>query len=167
MKKTVILASVVLLAAAAGVIRAAGTVGERSSLKGVQPMRPSVGKLPLEASTAGVDAKRLRAVIEERLKAQGVPVNTNGVNDLALTLSTSPGRDGFHAVHLRLECTQLVALFHEFIRDPESRTLAPTWSASWIGILKPDEMKQVEGELAKLVDQFAADWKIGNLGRSR
>ena len=167
MRTRVILASAGAVVAAACAIYAAGTVTERSSLKGVQPIRPAVGKLPLVASAAGVDAKRLRTVIEDRLKAQGLPVNAGGVNDLLLTVSASPARDGLHAVHLLLECRQMVALFHEFIRDPESRTLAPTWNASWIGVLKPEEMKQLDDEVAKLVDQFIADWRVGNLGRAR
>ncbi len=167
MRRHALIIAAVVLAGAAGAIYAAGTMSERASLSGVKPFRPAVGQLPLAASAAGVDAKRLRAVIEDRLKAQGLPVSSSAVNDLSLTVSMSPARDGVHAVHLLLECKQMVALFHEYIRDPESRTLAPTWNASWIGVLKPEELKQLDDEVAKLVDLFIADWRVGNLGRSR
>jgi len=160
----------VLLAAAAAVgvtwsVWAAGTVAERASLKGVKPIRAAVEKLRPDVVSDGLDVSRLRTVMDARLRAAGVPAHRNAPNDLLLVVSTSPQKDGMYAVHLHLELRQLVALFHEFIRDPESRGMAATWRTSWIGILKTDELKQVEPELAKLVDQFTADWQIGNRGR--
>jgi len=35
------------------------------------------------------------------------------------------------------------------------------------GVLKTDEAKQIDAEVAKLVDQFIADWRVGNIGRTR
>ena len=165
MKTAIVLGFAVLAAAAACALYAAGTVSERNALSGVQPFRPAVDKMPAEALAAGVDAKKLRVIIQDRLKTGNVPVDANGANDLSLAITTSAKRDGLIAVHLHLEAKQLVALFHEYVRDPESRMFAPTWSASWTGILKPEEMKQLDDELAKLVDLFIADWKVGNLGR--
>lgn len=165
---------VLLLLCAAGVVLglawcvfAAGTVAERSSLKGVKPIRVAVGKIRPDAASDGLSAARLRAIMDARLRAAGVPAHQNATNDLLLIVSTSPQKNGMYAVHLHLELRQLVALFHEYVRDPESRGMAATWRTSWIGLLKTDELKKVEPELAKLVDQFTADWRIGNLGRRR
>ena len=148
-------------------LSAAGTVAERNSLKGVKPIRVAVGKVRPDAASDGLSAVRLRAVMDARLRAAGVPAHRNATNDLILMVSTSPQKNGMYAVHLHLELRQLVALFHEFIRDPESRGMAATWRTSWIGVLKTDDLKQVEAELVKLVDQFTADWHIGNRGRRR
>ena len=161
------LAAALLVPIRTGTLRAAGTVAEQQSLKGVKPIRCAVGKLRPDVVADGLDAVRLRNLMDARLKAQGLPANNNATNDLYLIVSTSPQKDGCYAVHLQLELRQLVALFHEFINDPESRTLAPTWNASWIGILKQDELKKVDDELVKLVDEFIADWRIGNLGRKK
>ena len=145
----------------------AGTVSEINSLKGVHPLRVFVTKLRPDVTADGLSHDRLRLIISERLKQQGLPVDQNATNDLYLIVTTSPQTDGKYAVHLHLEGRQLVALFHEFIRDPESRDIAATWRASWIGIVKPDEFKQVEVALVQLVDKFIADWRIGNRGRPR
>jgi len=118
------------LAAAACALYAAGSASERASLRGVYPLRPTVDKLPVGAVAWGLDAKALKTIIETRLGDQKLPVDANGASDVVLTISISAQRDMMYAVHLRLECRQLVALFHEFIRDPESRMLAPTWSAT-------------------------------------
>ena len=166
---------------------AAGTVAERSSLKGVKPIRVAVGKIRPDAASDGLSAARLRAIMDARLRAAGVPAHQNATNDLLLIVSTSPQKNGmwgkrhqefFVRSTLRAyrqktpgvffpELRQLVALFHEYVRDPESRGMAATWRTSWIGLLKTDELKKVEPELTKLVDRFTADWRIGNLGRRR
>ena len=162
-----VVAGVGLLFLGGRVLYPAGTGSERNSLRGVKPMRVAVDKVRPDVASDGLDHNRLRAVMEGRLRAAGVPVSTGATNDLYLIVSTSPQTRGMYAVHLHLEARQMVALFHEFIRDPESRDIAATWRTSWIGILKTDELKQTEVELVKLVDQFIADWRIANLGRER
>ena len=154
-----------LLLFAVAWLHGAGTDSERQSLAGIKPIRVESTSVRPDVAADGLDPARLRRVMDARLKAQGLPVAANATNDLFLTITTSPIRDGYYAVHLHLELRQLVALFHEYIRDPESRGMAATWRTSWIGLLKKDELGKVDGELAKLVDQFIADWRIGNLGR--
>jgi hypothetical protein len=156
-----------LVLAGAAAIYAAGTVSEQQSLRGVKPIRIASNKLRSDVAADGLDAAKLRATMDARLKAQALPVSNNATNDLFLIVSTSPPRDGYYAVHLHLELRQLVALFHEYIRDPETQGMAATWNASWVGVLKKDELNKVDDELAKLVDLFIADWRVGNLGRNR
>jgi len=168
MSRVVVLMVVVGVAVSvASLVFSAGTVAERSSLKGIKPIRVVASKVRPDAAADGLSRARLHTVMETRLRTAGLPVHRNATNDLILIVSTSPQRDGFYAVHLHLELRQLVALFHEFIRDPESRGMAATWRTSWIGVLKAQELEKTETEIGKLVDQFVADWRIGNLGRRR
>ena len=162
---TVVAACACILAAAPA--DPAGTVAEINSLKGVHPIRVAVNRLRPDVASGGLDAARLRLIMGARLKEAGLPTGKNATNDLMLLVTTSPQTNGVYAVHLHLELRQLVALFHEFIRDPESRDIAATWRMSWIGVVKIDELKKVEVELVKLVDKFIADWRIANRRRTR
>ena len=92
---------VVLLLWAAGVVLglawsvfAAGTVAERNSLKGVKPIRVAVGKIRPDAASDGLSAARLRAIMDARLRAAGLPAHRNATNDLLLIVSTSPQKNG-------------------------------------------------------------------------
>ena len=159
--------TVVGLLAALSQAHPAGTLSEINSLKGVKPIRVVVTKLRPDVAADGLSRDRLMRIMSERLKQQRLPVNQNATNDLYLIVTSSPQKNGMYAVHLHLEGRQLVALFHEFLRDPESRDIAATWRTGWIGIVKPNEFKTVEIALVRMVDRFIADWKIGNRGRLR
>jgi hypothetical protein len=137
---------------------------DRATLKGIKAVCVVV-EVSAEAIRGGVDKDKLQSDVEGRLQQQGAPFDKNATTCVYLNVRALQAMGGkgkplpLYAADFRLELLQTVAL----LRDPASKTFAPTWSSENMTTVPAADLGETAFEIvASLVDQFVAAYKSAN-----
>jgi len=128
---------------------------DRATLRGVKAMNIVIDPVAPDVEKQGARADALRSRLEERLKAEAMPLDQDALDFVGLRLTSvrSPksrvgGSDAF-AIAMTIAFYQRVAL----VRDPDVKTVTQTWEVETLVLA---DTKQVTRACLDSVDELAA-----------
>lgn len=132
---------------------------ERATLKGLHGLQIVVDRLPAGIESSGLDAKSLRARIEERVQKAGVTVTPDAGAFLGIHMRAVQEKKGAIALCMDLGLFQTVSLQ----RDQAVKTVTETWGTQSVVLVWPKQVSEaVTGTVDELVDQFVDAYRSAN-----
>jgi hypothetical protein len=155
---------IALSLALAAALASAETQIEIASLAGLPGVEVVIEKIPTSIRKTGLEAERIKADIEQRLRSRGVPV-----------VPESSALDGNPSLHLRVRAlsaegglvySAALMLFQgvALAESPAKPALAITWEAEAMGFSARSSRYDVENALLSLTNAFAKDFFAANPG---
>ena len=148
-----------LILVAAASLRAGDSPLERATLRGVAAVDVVIDPVDPQVAKEGVTKEKLRAWLEERLRAAGIAVDASRSEFMALRLTAVRAPRGPFAVALTIALYQPVRL----PRDPNVRTATATWDVETVLLADQKLLYQAcQDSVDELAARFVAAYRSVN-----
>ena len=133
---------------------------ETKSLKGLAGVFVVVETLAPDITHDGLSADGLRDTISSHLTTGGVKLLSEdqlsqpGGAIFYVSITSVKNDAGLYACNVHAEVIQAAAL----TRDPKILTPATTWTSGTVGIVGASNVKQLNGTVADIADEFVKDF---------
>ncbi len=132
-------------------LAAGDTALDRATLRGLDGINLVVDKLDAQIEGAGVTVDAVRARLEDRLRAGGIPIDTAKPDFVAVRMTGVRANRGPFAVAVTLGAYQPVQL----ARDKNLKTATQTWEVETVLLAEP---KQLYRAAMDTIDELAASF---------